>query len=297
MLPDGDAAARRRFAAYADPVEGMRGYIAWSVDSRLAGRSPEKSWSRFDGYPAASADRLAFNRDFWALDVDFSCVSPWNDRFRSQRAGTAVSPVHVVFANHFQLSPGTRVYFVGTDGKLYYRRYLAGLRVGETDLMVGLLDSPLPPAVRPAAILPDDYAAYIGNADKLPVVTFDQKERALVQELWPISTAPESNGMSSRNLKFSSGWHSVGAAVPEPPELAEARERRARFYDHLVKGDSGNPCFLLVGREPILLYTVFSGGPGAGPALQKLRVQLQNAMDRLRPGYTLRTFDFSALFD
>lgn len=300
LVGDSDADARRRIAEAPDVIAGVREYVDWCVDSRLAGRSPSESLPRFLDYEAnARRWSFAFNPRFWARGVDFSCASPWNDRFGSQRAGTAVSSVHIVFANHYPFTPGTKIAFIGCDGVVYLRSYLSGIRVEGTDLMVGLLDRPLPPSVHPAAILPDDYADYIGNAADLPAATFDQEEKLLVTELWQIPSAPNAKSMMSRNMKFRPAMPKDAADDPVKAKAAEARlKRRAKrteFYEQLITGDSGNPCFMIVGREPILLYTVYSGGPGSGPALQKLRVPLQEAMDKMAPGHKLRVFDFRRL--
>ena len=297
---DQDAAARRRIAESPDVVAGVREYIDWCVDSRLKGRSAEESLPRFLDYTDnAPRWHFSFNPKFWAGDVDFSCVSPWNDRFRNQRAGTAISSVHIVFANHYPFTPGTKLSFIGSDGSLHVRSYLSGVRVAGTDLMVGLLDRPLPPTVRPAAILPDDYADYIGNAADLPAVTFDQEEKLIVTELWQIPSSPEATNMMSRNMKFKPAMPKGAAGDPKEVQAFEERlkrrAKRAEFYEHLITGDSGNPCFMIVGREPILLYTVHGGGPGSGPALQKLRGPLQAAMDSMEPGHALRVFDFGKL--
>ena len=60
-------------------------------------------------------------------------------------------------------------------------------------------------------------------------------------------------------------------------------------------GDSGNPAFLIVDNQPILLYCLFRGGYGSGPALHLYRREIQAAMDELCPGYTLETFDFASV--
>ena len=57
--------------------------------------------------------------------------------------------------------------------------------------------------------------------------------------------------------------------------------------------DSGNPAFLLVGNEPILLYCLYSGGVGHGPAIHLYAKEVQKAMDELCPSYKLESFDFS----
>ena len=62
----------------------------------------------------------------------------------------------------------------------------------------------------------------------------------------------------------------------------------------IVAGDSGNPAFLLIGNEPVLLYCLLSGGVGHGPALHRYRREIQAAMGALCPGYRLESFDLSA---
>ena len=117
-----------------------------------------------------------------------------------------------------------------------------------------------------------DYEKWIGDGAGLPTVTLTQREKALVNDLTRISTNSFVRGMCCR--KPESGL-------------------RGKFWDKLVLGDSGNPVFLLVGNEPILLFCVTLGGAGAGPAVHKFRFEIQQVMDELCPGYKLESFDFS----
>ena len=45
------------------------------------------------------------------------------------------------------------------------------------------------------------------------------------------------------------------------------------FYEALITGDSGNPSFVLVRGEPVLLETHYTGGAGAGPFYGSARIQ------------------------
>ena len=247
---------------------------AYSVDGRIEGKNPAASLKRFLNYggEAAKAGQFTPNPDFWAKGVDFSCASMWNSQSGSTRAGTAVSPRHVVFAAHYPISPGTRISFMGTDGAVHTRTLKAANRVSSTDLMVGALDKDLPQSVHPAFVLPADYERYIGNGTGLPTVTFDYEEKALVADL---------NGIRRGRGSESAGSHFPVSAT------------RRLFGEPLIVGDSGNPCFLVINEDVILLYTVMSGGPGGGPALHGLRLILQNEMDFLAPGFRLKEYDFS----
>ena len=124
------------------------------------------------------------------------------------------------------------------------------------------------PSIHPAKILPDDYAKYIGDGKGLPIVTFTQHEKAFLSECRGITTNTVMNGQSTNAL-----WKTLGG--------------------NIVVGDSGNPAFLLIGNQPILLYCLLSGGVGHGPAIHRYRREIQAAMDELCPGYALEVFDFS----
>ena len=134
--------------------------------------------------------------------------------------------------------------------------------------MIGALDYEVTPNIHPAKILPDDYAKYIGDGKGLPIVTFNQREQAYLSQLNCITSNHVSN-VSATN----GNWKALGGKI--------------------IVGDSGNPAFLLIGNEPILLYCLHTGGVGHGPSVFHHRKEIQQAMDDLCPGYKLEAFDFS----
>ena len=249
-----------------------------SIAERIAGADPAVCLSRFDDYPP-SKGKLGFprclwekpfptNEKFWLKDVDFSCASPWSDNAGTLRAGTLISKRHIIFAKHFPLWKGCRVLFVDGAGDVCPCRVKATKALEKCDIMIGSLDYEVTPSIHPAKILPDDYAKYIGDGRGLPIVTFTQHEKALLSECRGITTNTVMNGQSTNAL-----WKILGG--------------------NIVVGDSGNPAFLLIGNQPILLYCLLSGGVGHGPAIHRYRREIQKAMDELCPGYQLEAFDFS----
>lgn len=249
-----------------------------SVSLRIESADPSVSLSRFLDYPP-SKGKLGFprclwekpfpaNEKFWLKDVDFSCASPWSDNAGTLRAGTLISKRHIIFAKHFPLWKGCRVLFVDGAGDVCPCRVKATKALEKCDIMIGSLDYEVTPSIHPAKILPDDYAKYIGDGRGLPIVTFTQHEKALLSECHGITTNTVMNGQSTNVL-----WKTLGGTI--------------------VGGDSGNPAFLLIGNQPILLYCLFSGGVGHGPSVFHHRKAIQKAMDELCPGYKLETFDFS----
>ena len=248
--------------------------IAGEVDARLEQADPRTALSRFLNYPAcfASGKTPTANPSFWAKDVDFSCASPWNSGGGSLRAGTLISKRHILLAQHFPLWKDVRILFVDNEGNVCPCYVEATKGIAKSDAMVGLLNAEVTPNIHPAKILPDDFARYVGSGEGLPVVTFNRKEEALVTELNGLPT----NGAPARV------WN-------RKPRLG----RRAEFRTDVIVGDSGNPAFLVVGREPILLYCLHTGGAGAGPWVHLRRREIQAAMDELCPGYKLEEFDFT----
>ena len=265
-----------------------------SIAQRIAGADPAVSLSRFVDYPRcfAQSDELrvmsdelnkdnnssliihhsSLNQRFWLKDVDFSCASPWNDSCGSQRAGTLISKRHIIFANHFPLWKGVRILFVDREGEVCPCHVAATKPLKRGDIMLGLLDYEVTPNIRPAKILPDDYAKYIGDGKGLPIVTFNQREQVFLSRLDGISTNANLR-LVSNVTATNQPWKALGGKI--------------------VGGDSGNPAFLLIGNEPILLYCLFSGGAGLGPSVFHFRKEIQTAMDELCPGYKLESFDFS----
>lgn len=250
-----------------------------SIAQRIAGADPAVCLSRFSDYPP-SKGTLGFprclwekpfspNEKFWLKGIDFSCVSPWSDNCGPVRAGTLISKRHVIFAKHFPLWKGCRILFVDGQGEACPCTIEATKALANCDIMIGLLDYEVTPNIRPARILPENYRDYIGDGIGLPVVTFNQKEQAFLSEIWMSST----NSMWCNTPKDAKGKSLCG---------------------QVVTGDSGNPAFLLIGNEPVLLYCLQSGGIGHGPSVFHYRREIQKAMDELCPGYRLETFDFES---
>ena len=253
-----------------------------SIAQRIAGVDPAVCLSRFDDYPP-SKGKLGFprclwekpfpaNEKFWLKDVDFSCASPWSDECGTVRAGTLISKRHVIFAKHFPLWKGCRVLFVDREGEVCPCRVEATKVLEKCDIAIGSLDYEVTPSIHPAKILPEDFAKHIVDGRGLPIVTFNQREQVFLSECRSITTNSISN-MASTNA----AWKALGGRI--------------------VTGDSGNPAFLLIGNEPILLYCLYTGGVGHGPSVFRYRKEIQKAMDELCPGYKLEEFDFSRLTD
>ena len=189
--------------------------------------------------------------------LDFTGVA-WDDT----RTATAVSPLHVVMAAHYQRPVGSTIVFHDRSGRPQHRTLVAVESLaGIADVAVGKLDSPLPSGVKPYRLLPPS-SNDASLAGCLALVT-DQQRRAFVHEI---------AGIQGNSLSF-----------------RHSQRVSALFRKNLIVGDSGHPSFLLVGGEMVLIGTHTSGGPGSGPfySSPQLFSAIDSAMAKLGGGYRL----------
>lgn len=129
--------------------------VTQSVDSRLQGVDPGSGLLRFSNYAVnAALGRFELNPKFWAKDVDFSAVSPWNSDCGRLKVGTLISKRHVIFAKHFSIADGSRIVFVGEDGEVCPCRIAKTQIVPHSDIMIGALDYEVTPNIHPVRVFP-----------------------------------------------------------------------------------------------------------------------------------------------
>ncbi len=203
--------------------------------------------------------------NFWAgAPADFACLSLATDgsTWRHYKAATLVTPQHCVGAAHFFPATGSHILWIGQDGSPQLRT-LSARRTVIGDIVVGLLDAPIPTnSVPPAALLGGDAATgyFRGTTNAIanafygwPVVEFGADKRA-----W-LSCA----GMSSLTHGARSPYGIIdGLILSDGDNPAQHRRKSA------IGGDSGHPIFLyqsgLNGGRPVLLgcySTAFSFPP------------------------------------
>jgi len=208
----------------------------------------------FENYNANGNSKLAGG---WTRTMDMSGVS-----FDNTRTATLITPRHVVMAKHYSRNPAEKVIFHDREGKRI-ERTLIGISPAAGDVTVGLLNEPLP----------ENYHRYSlpatnSNIRKLigkPVVVSDQK-RSLFVHL--INRIGGGSIAFRHDEKETYGWEK-----------------------NLVVGDSGNPTFLIAGKELILIETHTTGGPGAGPYYGNPTIQsaIRSAVAKLDSSYSIRT--------
>ncbi len=216
--------------------------------------APGTSPAIFEQYDASGNSKLASS---WTRNLDLSGVS-----FNDPRTLTLITPRHVLMAKHFPRTTGTPVIFHDRAGKRIERK-LIGIRSASGDISIGLLDAALPSNYTPYKLptIASSSAALTGR----PVLITDQFKNVYVHQV----AAPPSAKITFRhdpNEKY--GWSR-----------------------NLVTGDSGNPSFLIVGKELVLIETHSTGGPGAGPYFGNATVQasIRSAVAALDPSFAIQT--------
>jgi hypothetical protein len=199
----------------------------------------------------------------WPWKLDLSGVG-WDQT----TTVTALTPRHVVMANHYKRPVGGRAVFHDRKGRNFERHIVKIISFKESgpaaDIAVGLLDRPLPASVRtyPVPQPRKNYNEFLTGA---PVLVTEQ----------------------SRGLFF----HQIAGVYENAIRFRFDEHIDKSHRKNLIKGDSGNPSFLLSGGELVLIETHTSGGAGAGPFYGSPEVvaTLRDIMKTLDPSYTLKT--------
>jgi hypothetical protein len=147
------------------------------------------------------------------------------------------------------------------------------------DLAVGVLDSDVPGTISFAKVLPADWKDYFpsqmdyNKEPGVPVMVLDQEEKALVYNLGNVSE---------------------GGPKPVPQTVYTDVPQdvlRSPFYEVGVNGDSGDPMFMVIDGELVILTVLTCSGYGTD--LQAFTDDINTMMTTLGGGYQLTPIDLS----
>lgn len=211
----------------------------------------------------------------WARNINLSCCSPWNSDGGIRKAGTLISPRHIIYAAHYPINIGSTIRFV-TTGNVVVERVLTNVTnldplvstLYYPDFRIGLLDSDITTCTF-AKVLPTGFANYISqDGFGIPILCLDQEEKALVKEI------------ANLTYQYHAGEYYTWCRYP-------STYNRIQFYENIISGDSGNPAFIIINNEPILLTVWTYRADGMGTFVSSWYTAINTAMTGLGGGYTL----------
>jgi len=219
--------------------------------------------------------------------VDMTCMSVWEDRPPGEWriAYTAITPQHVISATHVSLQNGVRMTFQSKSGEVVVRTLVAQTfipGIADNDFWIGLLDTPLPPCIKPARFLSPCYARYIGSGRKLPLVRIGRDKTCNIHDI--IYLAP-----SDRNQRMCCLQYSANA-------------NRFNYRRGPWAMDSGHPLFILFGNELVFVCPTrgfyYSDNQATGFLCTYYKSLIQRAVDGLSDQHAITRmpiadFDFS----
>lgn len=262
-------------------VEGtLAEHLSEQIDSMLNPSMTMETNGKIFSTQNHTAEVYVRNPNFWGKTVDFTCCSPWNSTGSKTRAGTLVTPRHIIFAAHYQINTGARIRFVDNDNNVITRTMIAkkthpNYVLYNPDFVIGLLDSDVPSAISPCKAFSSSCQTYLNLSNlaysRPAAVGLDQEEKGLIIDLASKSSFRSSSD-STRNI----------------------------FNENKISGDSGNPAFVIVNGELVLITVWTYGGAGSGTAicdyiddLNQMIIDV-DTIGGVSTGYTLTEVDLSS---
>ena len=184
----------------------------------------------------------------WIKNFDFSGVA-WDDK----RAGTLITPQHIVFSAHFRRDKIGRITFLSKENKFIHRKIVEISAMPNSDVGLGKLNEPVPDSVCFYNVLDSRYDWHKALRGSWCFLTTSDAEFYLK----PIAAITKSKNIG----------------LPEEIFFYQYKEFDAppfEFYGILKNGDSGHPSFLwhpgfkkliLMGTHHHRNYGPFYGGP------------------------------------
>lgn len=232
------------------------------------------------------------NPNCWLNGVsNISCFSPaqmsgaaWN-----QRAGTLITKKHIALGKHFVfaiLEGGTPIIFVDENNNVVRRNLIQYAYDSLTDIAIGLLDSEVPSNIKIAKVLPKNYQTYMGYPKDMLAVSIDQQEKAIVKTWTGLLSYTTSGG----SYKY------VNVVSPSVNYAKAEFAQYLPFHEDTVTGDSGNPIFIIMDNELVLIGTWHT--PWSGPFITDRYDIVNGLIESLSPGenYSLTPVNLEILY-
>jgi hypothetical protein len=243
-------------------VKSLSENISEAIDKRIENKDASVAKPIFSSQNHESKTYIR-NENCWAYDLDLTSISPWNSAGGQRLAGTLISPRHIIFATHYQIPIGATIRFITKDNVVVERKMTNKITPPYTsyyfpDISVGILDSDVPPTINFAKVLPDNWKDHI-DIIKAPALVLDQEEKALISNVLHMK----------ENVVFG-----------RPTD-----NKRINFHEQIISGDSGNPSFLIINNQLVLL-TIWTFS-NSGTSITHYKKEINKMMESLGGNYKL----------
>lgn len=225
------------------------------------------------------------NSGVWTGSLDTSCIglSPTGQPGFSPIC--LIAPDIVAFATHVG-NPSllnTAYSFIDMAGVVHTANILSQSypipsQVGDNDITLVRLATPMPSSVKPAKVLPANYASYLPQVQyRIPCIFSNGDRTLLIGELdnWEQSVSYQGQI-----------YHDIEVLYP-------TNTTWQKWYYGIRMGDSGTPCFLPINGELVLIHLWHFGGQ-YGPNYADNISAINAAMTALGSTYQLTTVDLSS---
>ena len=93
-------------------ISGSVGYDAvQNIDSRIIGKTKDTNGNLYLSQNH-STDTFIRNTDVWCNDIDLTCISPSNSNRNNLKAGTLITPRHIINHSHYEYGVGKSIFCI-----------------------------------------------------------------------------------------------------------------------------------------------------------------------------------------
>ena len=214
------------------------------------------------------------NSNNWCSGYDFSCVSTWSESYDKRWKFTAITPRHVISANHVggPIPIGKKIMFCRNNGTIVTRTVTRSVRILDSDILITTLNDTLPITINICSIFDTDWKSKL-----IPSIADGYN--------FPIPTVFVSQDDYICTLKWykDMGWINY----------TSSDDIFTQYSMSIRSGDSGNPIFALAPDDNLILISIFSsttGGPNIGDILYRNALETEVGLT----GHSLKILNLSA---
>lgn len=283
---------------YPVDINILLNHINNTTIDKLSNKDPNTTKSIYNIQDPYKNNGFTRNDNCWIQGLkNISCFSPAQLSGSSwrQRAGTLITKKHIILAKHFVpsiISGGTPIIFIDDNNNIVTRKLINIISDTPTDISIGLLDEEIPDTIKLAKVLPKNYIDYLGSNQHILAVALDQEEKAIVK-VW--------TGLLTFNIKNADNqtvytYKYINVVSANASYVKPQLQKYSLFGENIISGDSGNPIFIIIDNELVLLGCWHT--PWSGPFVTDRYDEINQMINKLSPKnqYSLTPIDLNTIY-